>query len=192
MSAKCCICGKELVGGSLAIFFVGSNGDEKQLCEECKKQSDLFFHGEDEENAVEYFMSHVDMITDMEVQRFIDSYMGKGQYDQGDIQKQQSAIKAQSPKDTASNSVDCDSAMNRKNNMSGSNIHWGRLIGIGAVVIFIIYVLIAGSSNSTTSYYMDYNGNGNMDKGEWVWDEDSSGNTIDFDWNGDGLYDWQD
>lgn len=78
MSAKCCICGKELVGGSLAIFFVGSNGDEKQLCEECKKQSDLFFHGEDEENAVEYFMSHVDMITDMEVQRFIDSYMGKG------------------------------------------------------------------------------------------------------------------
>lgn len=80
----------------------------------------------------------------------------------------------------------------RDSQSSGSNIHWGRLIGIGAVVIFIIYVLIAGSSNPTTSYYMDYNGNGNMDKGEWAWDEDSNGNTIDYDWNGDGLYDWQD
>lgn len=61
------------------------------------------------------------------------------------------------------------------------------------LIIFIIAVIILGAigscgSDTTTSYYYDSNNNGQMDRGEHVYDEDSDGD-IHLDYDGDGWWD---
>lgn len=62
----------------------------------------------------------------------------------------------------------------------------GIWIFIVAVIIFVLCAM--GSSDTTTDYYIDYNKNGKMDKGEYVYSEDEDG-TEHWDLDGDGWWD---
>ena len=54
---------------------------------------------------------------------------------------------------------------------------------IGCIVVLILGGIVSACSGETTSYYIDYNGNGREDFGEGVWYEDK---------NGTHFYDWSD
>ncbi len=83
-------------------------------------------------------------------------------------------------------------ANNRTNTQTGVDAGtWGCLIAILAIVVFIFIgcsSMLSDSGGSSSmeyeTYYQDDNGNGQLDRGEWNWTQDSDGNVVDIDNDG--------
>lgn len=56
------------------------------------------------------------------------------------------------------------------------------------LLIVVLLVVIGACQDGTSSFYIDSNGNGSMDRGEHVYDQDSDG-TVHWDSDGDGWWD---
>jgi len=63
-----------------------------------------------------------------------------------------------------------------------------KIAGIVLAVLCVIFYIAVTSCNEMTDYYIDYNDNGKMDSGEYVYSEDSYGKEY-WDFDGDGLWD---